>query len=468
LISRRQFVGGVAGGVALGGLAGAAASPERPNIVYIMADDMGWADLATYGRDDVRTPHIDSLARDGMRFDNAYANSAVCTPTRVALITGRYQHRQPIGNEEPLGANPVGLEPGVATLPATLRAVGYQTSLVGKWHLGTDLKYSPLRHGYDRFWGFRPGAIDYFRHSSQRRPAEPGAPAPGPSVQNGLWDGDTPVQETGYLTDLIGNHAVDEVRRMSGNRKPFLLSLHFTAPHWPWEGPGDAELAQSVTNIMHYDGGTIATYRAMIESLDANVGRVLDALKQAGVAGNTLVVFTSDNGGERFAKNWPYSGIKGELLEGGIRVPLLMRWPGRIRRGSRSNQVAMTMDYLPTFAELAGATPDPAQPPDGISLARTLADPSYEQQRTVFWRFKAHDQAAVRRGRYKYLRIEGAEYLFDVVADPQERGNLKTHNPQEFENLRTAWQQWNAALPPYIDSNPSLDNKAQRARPDRY
>jgi arylsulfatase A-like enzyme len=455
---RRDFLGAAAAGTALAATRGWSASPNRPNFLMIVADDLGWADVRCYGRDDVATPAIDSLARDGMKFGHAYANSSVCTPTRVALLTGRYQNRLAIGQEEPLGAAEVGLEPTEPTLPSQLRAAGYQTSLVGKWHLGSSDKYNPLRHGYQHFWGIRGGGTDYFTHSL-RRSAEP---------STDLWDGDVQVSEVGYMTDLLGNHATDEIKRMAAGRDPFLLSLHFTAPHWPWEGPKDAAIAATITDPMHHDGGTIATYRAMIESMDQNIARVLAALQASGRARDTIVIFTSDNGGERFSKNWPFNGIKGELLEGGIRTPLLVRWPGRIPAGTETQQTAISMDYLPTLLDAAGVTPNPTKPPDGVSLLPQLCDGSLVQERSLYWRYRAHGQAAMRRGRHKYLRIEGTEYLFDVVADPQERANLNKREAAVFEEMKTAWADWDRQMLPYTDKNASWSNKTLRTLPDRY
>jgi arylsulfatase A-like enzyme len=255
---------------------------------------------------------------------------------------------------------------------------------------------------------------------------------------------------------------------MAAAHDPFLLSLHFTAPHFPWEGPRDAAVSATLTDLMHHDGGTIATYRAMIESLDQNIARVLAALKASGKERDTLVAFTSDNGGERFAKTWPFNGIKGELLEGGIRVPLLMRWPARIRSGTVTQQTAMTMDFLPTLLEAAGVVPDASRPPDGMSLLPTLQDAAHVKERSLYWRYRAHDQAAARRGSYKYLRIEGVEYLFDVVADPQERGNLNKRQAGVFDELKTAWAAWNSQMLPYSEQNASWSNKSPRVLPDRY
>jgi arylsulfatase A-like enzyme len=363
----------------------------------------------------------------------------------------------PIGQEEPLGANDVGLDPSEPTLPSQLLAAGYQTSLVGKWHLGSFDKYSPLKNGYQHFWGIRGGGADYFTHTLSR----------APDAKSDLWDGDVRVDEVGYMTDLLGKRAANEVRRMAASPDPFLLSVHFTAPHWPWEGPGDQAVSARLTEAAHHDGGTIATYRAMIESLDRNIALVLQALQKSGKARDTLVLFTSDNGGERFAKSWPFNGMKGELLEGGIRVPLLVRWPSQIRAGTLTQQTAMNMDFLPTLLDAAGVTPDSRRPPDGVSLMPTLRDASHVRERTLFWRYHAHSQGAVRRGQYKYLRIENAEFLFDIVADPQERGNLSKRQEAVFRELKDAWAKWDASMLPYTQQNAAWSNK-QNLLPDRY
>lgn len=439
------------------------AAAPRPSFLFIMADDLGWADVGCYGRDDVATPAIDSLARDGMKFAHGYSNSPICSPTRVALITGRYQYRLRLGLDEPVGANKLGLDPGTATLPLQLKKAGYQTSLIGKWHLGMADANSPLRHGYDRFWGLRGGGVDYFTHDVRRAAS---GESPSEAVRD-LWDGDTAVAANGYLTDLLGDRATREITRMSKDSRPFMLSLHFTAPHWPWEGPGDEKVAHDLTNAFHSDGGSIATYRSMVESLDRNIGRVLAALQQSGRADDTIVVFTSDNGGERFAKTWPFNGMKGEVLEGGIRTPLLVRWPGRIARGSTSDQIAISMDWVPTFLEAAGVAAHDRAPTDGISLLPPLLE-SRTVERDLYWRFKANEQAALRRGQWKYLRIKGTEYLFDVIADPQERGNLRTRHAERFSAMKADWQRWNETMLPYPADATSWDNKALKTLPDRY
>jgi arylsulfatase A-like enzyme len=406
-----------------------------------MADDMGYADLSCYGRTDYATPRIDALAGEGLRFTSAYANSAVCTATRVALITGRYQYRLPVGLEEPLARREnIGLPPEQPTLPSLLRKAGYDTALVGKWHLGSLPTFDPIKSGYNHFWGIRSGAVDYYTHNSSG-----GKPD--------LWDGATPVEQAGYLTDLLADQAIAGIARNAHGARPWFMSLHFTAPHWPWEEPGDeAESRRLAASkdpeaLMHYDGGTLATYAAMVTRLDLQVGRILDALAASGQAENTIVVFTSDNGGERFSTTWPFTGRKTELLEGGLRIPAIVRWPGVTRAGTTSDAQIISMDWLPTFLAAAGAEPDAAHPSDGIDIRPAISGASLPE-RTLYWRYKNHGQQAARRGRWKYLKIADNTFLFDVVADPMERANLKDREPGVFKGLADAWNAWNATMLP--------------------
>ena len=413
---------------------------NKPNIVFIMADDLGYADISCNGRREYATPNIDRIAERGVRFTQAYANSAVCSATRLALITGRYQYRLPLGLEEPLaGKSHVGLPPEHPTLPSLLRDAGYATALIGKWHLGVLPTFGPLKSGYDRFWGIRSGAIDYFTHLNSR-----GAPD--------LWDGDVPVEQTGYLTDLLGDRAVEVVNGHAATGTPFLLSLHFNAPHWPWVAHGDEAESERLRggNLRHYDGGTMRTYARMVQAMDTQIGRVLQALDVNGLAGNTIVVFTSDNGGERFSNTWPFSGVKTELLEGGLRVPAELCWPDRLPAGVTCDQVMATMDWLPTFLDAADAEPDQDYPPDGISLLPILTGTAPSAPRTLFWRYKANEQAAMRDGPYKYLKLRGNTFLFDVVQDPRERANLKTRLPEVYSRMVSQWEAWAATMLPVI------------------
>lgn len=418
------------------------AAPERnthPNFVYIMADDMGYADLSCYGRREYKTPNIDSLAHDGVRFLQAYANSAVCSATRTALITGRYQYRLRAGLEEPLGArSKYGLPPEQPTFPSLLKKAGYGTTLIGKWHLGALPDFGPLKSGYDHFWGFHGGGVDYFTHKS------------GVASTNteDLWDDDVPTHQNGYMTDLMGDHAVASIQGYAKQQQPFLLSLHFNAPHWPWEGPEDEAESLRLKAITDHDGGSMKTYAAMVTRMDMQVGRVLKALADAKLARNTFVVFTSDNGGERFADTWPFTGKKTELLEGGLRIPALARWPGHIKAGTTTEQVGISMDWMPTFLAAAGVTPDPGSPLDGMNLLPQLTQSAQPVTRRLYWRYHYNQQRAMRDGDMKYLRISGNEFLFNVVDDPLERANLKDRQPEVFKRMVQSWEEWNSTMLP--------------------
>lgn len=412
-----------------------------PNIVFIMADDLGYADVACYGRPDISTPNIDGLAGKGVRFLQAYANSAVCSATRTALITGRYQYRLPLGLEEPLDGRNVGLPPDHPTLPSLLKKAGYGTTLVGKWHLGLLPQFGPLQSGYDHFYGFRGGAVDYYTHANHG---------------DDLWDDDVQVHQMGYLTDMLGNRAVDVVNRYAKSARPFLISLHFNAPHWPWEAPGDeaeSNRLRSAKSLFDFDGGTQKTYQRMIQEMDLQIGRVLEALHTNGLAENTIVIFTSDNGGERFADTWPFTGRKTELLEGGLRIPAIISWPARIPQGRTTDQVAITMDWMPTLLAAAGVPSDPAFPPDGTSLLPILTQHSPAVERKLFWRYKGNAQRAARDGDYKYLKILDNTFLFNVVEDQMERANLKVRRKDVYDRIVAEWHEWNATMLPEIDNS---------------
>ena len=406
---------------------------RRPNILFILADDLGWADLSVYGQTAYRTPELDRLAAEGVRFTQAYANSAVCSATRFALITGRYQYRLPGGLEEPLArpSKSIGLPPQHPTLPSLLKKNGYRTALFGKWHLGYLPTFGPLKSGYDVFFGNYGGAIDYFTHK----------PGVGEQVPRDLYEGEQPVARSGYYTQILADEAERFVRQHD-RAQPFFLSLHFTAPHWPWVGPDDEAISRVLTDLFHYDGGDLDTYGKMVRSLDDAVGQVLRALEQCGLHDDTIVVFSSDNGGERFSKTWPFVGQKTELLEGGLRVPTLLRWPAAIRP-QVSEQVTISMDWLPTLLAAAGLTPAASHPSDGDDILPVLRGERAPYARTLYWRYKAQRQRALREGRYKYLKINDNEFLFDLERDVRERANLREREPALFARLKQQWERWN-------------------------
>lgn len=426
-------------------------SGSRPNIIFIVSDDLGYADLGCYGGREAQfgpvSPNIDQLAAGGMRFTQGYANSPVCSPTRFALMSMRYQYRLRGALEEPInsrskGSDTLGLPPHIPTLPSLLRQAGYHTGLVGKWHLGYPPHFGPLRSGYDEFFGIMAGGVDYFTHCSS-------------TGDHDLYWGEETHKEVGYLTDVFSQRAVDYVNRHAEGAKagkPFFLSLHYTAPHWPWETRDDAHIAPELArNLFHLDGGNIHSYRRMIHHMDEGIGQLMTALRTHGLDQDTLVVFTSDNGGERFSDNWPLVGGKMDLTEGGIRVPWIAHWPAVIAPGTTSLQHCMTMDWSATMLHLGGGQALLDYPLDGVDLRPALQDATHTFERPMYWRMKHRDQRALRMGDWKYLMVDGNEYLFNIPADERERTNQSRREPHRLESLRQQWLDWNSTMPAIPD-----------------
>lgn len=424
---------------------------QRPNIIYIVSDDLGFADLGCYGGREAPfgavSPHIDALAAGGMRLTEGYANSPVCSPTRFALMSMRYQYRLRGALEEPInsrskGSATLGLPPALPTLPSLLKEAGYRTALIGKWHLGYPPHFGPLRSGYEEFFGIMAGGVDYFTHCSS-------------TGDHDLYVDDATHKEVGYLTDMFSKRAVQHIHERAADAKagqPFFLSLHYTAPHWPWETRDDAHVAPEVAkNLFHLDGGNVNSYRKMIHHMDEGIGWITAALREQGLLENTLIVFTSDNGGERFSDNWPLVGGKMDLTEGGIRVPWIAHWPTVIVPGSNSAQHCMTMDWSATMLALGGGRPHPDYPLDGVSLAPLLHDPTHRVARPLYWRMNHRGQRALRDGDWKYLMVDGHEYLFNIPADERERANLGQRDPDRLARMRAQWLAWNDTMPPIPD-----------------
>jgi arylsulfatase A-like enzyme len=260
---------------------------------------------------------------------------------------------------------------------------------------------------------------------------------------------------------------VDFIGRQRRRNAPFLLSVHYTAPHWPWETRDDEALARTMDKLAHTDGGSVETYLAMVRHMDEGIGRILAALAATEAAENTLVVFTSDNGGERFSDTWPLVGKKMDLLEGGIRVPYIVRWPARVSAGRTTAQVAITMDWVATFLDLAGVAPHPDYPLDGISLAPVLGDANLRIERELFWRMKFRNQKAMRAGSWKYLSLDGDEFLFDLARDQRERANRARLEPERLAAIRARYAAWEATVPPLpTDATVSIPyTKADLAQP---
>ena len=414
-------------------------SAQRPNIIYMMTDDLGYADLSCYGRKDYKTPNLDKLASQGMMFTNAYAAAPVCTPTRVAFMTGRYPASIPLGLNEPIKHTKLdstkGFTPDLPSIPAQLAAAGYKTYLVGKWHLGFQPQFSPLKNGYQYFFGFNGGAIDYVSHKAIIGP------------QTDLFENETPSNKKGYMTDLIMEKATEIIA--SKHTEPFFLSIMFNAPHWPWQGPQD----QPYHDTMPFRaGGSKETFAAMMTSLDDAVGKIIKAVDDHKLSANTIIIFTSDNGGERFSDMGVYKGKKMQLWEGGIRVPAFVRWTGKIKPGTSTEQVATTMDWSTTFLSIAGIN-NPGT--DGVNLLPILLQQKPAMERSLFWRITQHNQhKAARIGKWKYLLDEkGTEYLFDLEKDPSELNNLAAIETHQLNEMKTKYLQWESKMLKPITAN---------------
>ena len=402
---------------------------QRPNIIYIMTDDMGYGDLSGYGRKDYSTPNIDKLASQGIKFVNAYSAGPLCTPTRTAFMTGRYPAKTPVGLLEPLTGNKndtaFGLTSKYPSIATLMKAAGYQTVLIGKWHLGSLSQHSPAKNGFDYFFGFHSGANDYISHK-------------GDKGKHDLYENDALVYPKGYLTDLFAQKAVEFIKQK--HYKPFFLTITFNATHWPWQGPTDKPYEDSVD---YRKGGSPSIFAAMMKSLDDAVGSIMKTLDDEQLSKQTIVIFTNDNGGERYSDNGGLAKAKGTLWEGGIRVPAFVRWPGNIKPGKVTKQVAITMDWTQTILSAGGAKAHKNFSLDGINLMPILTEKKKNVERICYWRtFQRIKQNAIRAGDWKYLQDEKAEFLFNLVSDPGEKNDLKTKEKIIFTTLKKKFADW--------------------------
>ena len=417
-----------------------AQQPAPPNVVLIITDDLGYGDLGVYGATDIRTPNLDRLAREGARFTQFYANAPTCTPTRAGLMTGRWQQRvnleYPLGMQRPADYDR-GLMPNDRTLPQLMKNAGYATALVGKWHLGWRPEFSPIRHGFDYFFGLKAGFHDFYTHTT------PDTPAPG---GRDLYENDSLVAVNGYTTDLITERSVRFIEQNA--RRPFFIDVAYNAPHWPYQVPDEPSVARdSARHLRPWDDSTStrADYVKMVERMDAGVGRILATIDRLGLRENTIVIFTNDNGGEWLSRNTPFFSGKFTVWEGGLRVPMIARWPGRIRAGTVSRQVGITMDLTRSILAAAGA-PLPADLKlDGIDILAIIAGRAPEQERTLYWRIlnPPRRQWAIRSGDWKFVLDAGNPMLFDLRNDVGERENLVSRHPavvQRLFALYTAWE----------------------------
>jgi arylsulfatase A-like enzyme len=432
-ITRRQFS---AASLAAAAQPRRASAARRPNIVVILADDLGYADLGFQGCRDIPTPHLDSLARTGVRFTSGYVSHPFCSPTRAGLMTGRYQQR--FGHENnmkfKLNDEVAGLPLSEVTLPQVLSGAGYVTGLVGKWHLGVHPKFHPLKRGFREMYGFLGGGHDYLHPGAEGEQREHFLPI--------LRNGD-PVDEKEYLTTAMGREAAAFVRRHQ--RVPFFLYLSFNAPHTPLQAP-DAYVNR-FSKIAHKDR---RVYAAMVSAMDDAVGQVLAALRQAQLEEETLVFFLSDNGGPsgNASDNRPLRGTKRTLYDGGIRVPFVIRWPGRLPQGKTMRHPVISLDVFPTALAAAEVQAPKDRQWDGVNLLPVLdARGGQPPERNLFWRTFGGVHFAARNGPLKLVRNADAQAeLYDVERDPGESRNLAGSRPADVARLEEALNAWNREL----------------------
>ena len=425
----------------------AAAQTRTPNVVLIVADDMGYADIGVHGSTDIPTPNIDALAAGGTRFTNAYVSGPYCSPTRAGLMTGRYPQR--FGHEFNIGVGPLETDNGLPlsepTMADRLKAAGYRTALFGKWHLGSADRFHPMSRGFDEFFGFLGGAHSYLQPMSN-----------GP---NPLLDGRQPVQEMPYLTDALADRAAEFIRRNA--TRPFFLYLAFNAVHTPMHAT-DKYLAR----FSHIADEQRRTYAAMLSAMDDGVGKTIAALRAANLEENTLIFFFSDNGGPTMegttingSRNTPLRGSKRQTWEGGIRVPFIIRWKGHLPEAKTDARPIIQLDVLPTVMVAAGVTPQREWNLDGVNLLPFLTGAaSGAPHDALYWRLGDH--MAIRMGDWKLVKthegplgddpavlsdLSGAE-LFNLADDIAEARNLAASQPQKVRELTDAWQRWNRQL----------------------
>jgi arylsulfatase A-like enzyme len=393
----------------------------RPNIIIILADDLGYGGIGCYGNTSIKTPNINALAADGIKFTDFHSNGSVCTPTRAALLTGKYQQRS--GLEGVIyvkgDTRKVGLDSSQVTVAELLKDNGYATGVMGKWHLGYRKEFNPVHHGFDEFYGYLSGNIDYHSHYDNAGIYD-------------WWHNLDSISEKGYSTDLITDHSVDFIDKNRG--RPFFLYISHEAPHVPFQGRNDPAYRFPDKEFSYYGpvDDRISTYKEMVEVMDEGVGKVMEALRRNGLEENTLVFFLSDNGAEEFGDNGGLNGDKISLLEGGHRVPAIAYWKSKIEPRV-SSEILISMDLAPTVLSLAGLKIPKETEFDGIDVSNTLLNESPIGQRTLFWRYL--DQKAVRENQWKLLINEKDTLLFDMEEDIAENSDLSDSHKNILHDL---------------------------------
>jgi arylsulfatase A-like enzyme len=445
MLSRRTLLSSLTAGA----LTASAAPERRPNIVLLVADDLGYGELGCQGNPQIPTPHIDSIARQGVRFTNGYVSAPYCSPSRAGLLTGRYQTR--FGHElNPVGAQNllphVGLPSSETSIATCLQEAGYRTALIGKWHLGGAPAFHPLNRGFDEFFGFLHEGHFYVPPSGKRvishlRPKEPPY-----DEENPLLRGRNVVQEPRYLTSAFAREAVRFVRRNA--QRPFFLYVPFNSVHSPMQAePAD------VDRFAHIEDKHRRVFAAMLSSLDNAVGAILGEVRKQGLERDTIVAFVSDNGGpiaELTSSNGPLRGQKGQLYEGGIRVPFLIQWPSRVPSGQTIDEPVISLDLLPTFVAAArGKMPSGL---DGVDLNPLLRqEASRMAHPSLYWRYAS--SRAIRQGRWKAVRQSvrgqpGEWELYDLQSDLSERRDLAASVPERLKEMVSLWEQFDQQMVP--------------------
>ncbi len=406
--------------------------PDSPNIIYILADDMGYGDIGCYGNKNIKTPNLDKLADEGIRFTDFHSNGAVSSPTRAALLTGKYQQRTGItGVITAKSHRDVGLPLSENTIADILRKEGYKTGIFGKWHLGYSKKYNPIHQGFDEFIGYMSGNVDYHSHVDQEGYYD-------------WWRGDELINQRGYTTDLITENAIDFIQRNKEN--PFFLYIAHEAPHSPYQNreskadrcPGGVPGVDFPVSGSEKDIPSI--YKDMVEILDENVGKTMEVLKELKLDNKTVVIFCSDNGANKNGSNGILKGFKGSVWEGGHRVPAIIRWSGRIKQGVTSNEPVLTMDIMPTILEIAGH--ENYTGIDGISLADHLLNNKPLPPRSLFWQHGNY--YSIRKNDWKlvvYKKHEDPE-LYNLKSDVKEVFDVSDENPGIVKELLEDLTEW--------------------------
>jgi len=407
---------------------------NQPNIILIMADDLGYGDISCYGSDYIQTPALDKMASEGIKFTDYHSNGAVCTPTRAALMTGNYQQRSGLEGVIYVQKDKriYGLSPTQKTLAKIFKEQGYKTGLFGKWHLGYQPEYNPTKHGFDEFYGYVSGNVDYISHRD------------GINIYD-WWHNTELSYDEGYVTDLITDEALKFIE--NNKEQPFLLYLPHEAPHFPYQGRNDKadRLPGQEFNGKGSRKDRKQAYKEMVEIMDENIGRIFKKLKELNLDKNTFVLFCSDNGATKEGSNGDLKGLKASLWEGGHRVPAIAWYPSVIQTGKVTNETVLSMDVLPTLMSIANISSELDF--DGIDVSPIIFMDKKIENRTTFWRYRS--QLVAREGNWKYIKVKDKEYLFDLENDLAEQTNLKDRNPEKFQSLKSLMRTWEGEIENY-------------------